>query len=133
MALNYRGGSAHPKSTVVTAAAARSSGAAVVEQGIAGVAATSAASGVKYALWHSQGEFELPFITGAVKGWRVLINTTTMALTAQAPGGTVTAPNVLFGVVTAVPGDGPDSSDMGYTPNEPLAGLMWVELQPQAL
>ena len=130
MATNYRGGSAHPKSTIVIAAAPRTSGQAVVEQGFAGFAATSAASGAKYALWHSQGEFEVPFITGAVKGSRVIINGTSFALTQQAAGGAApTAPNAVLGVVTAVPGDGPDSN-----PNkEPLAGKMWLELAPQGL
>ena len=130
MATNYRGGSAHPKSTIVNAAAPRTSGQAVVEQGIAGFAATSAAAGAKYALWHSQGEFEVPFITGAIKGARVIINGTSFALTQQAPGGAApTSPNAVLGIVTAVPGDGPDSN-----PNkEPLAGKMWVELVPTGL
>jgi hypothetical protein len=128
--LTYRGGSSHPKSTIVNAAAARTSGQAVYEQGIAGFAATSAASGAKYALWHSQGEFEIPFIASSQKGWRVIINNSTFALTSQAAAGSAPgAGTSLFGVVTAVPGDGPDSN-----PNkEPLAGKMWIELVPVGL
>jgi len=124
----------HVSRVEVTAAAARSSGAVIIEQQFPGVTETSPATGDKYALDIGQlgGEYEVPFITGAVKGDTVLMDTTTFALTRQSAFQAISAGLVAFAKVTAVPGDGPDSSDLNTPTQEPLAGKMWIALLPPA-
>jgi hypothetical protein len=138
VALNKRG---LGKRINVTAAAARTSGQAVVEQGWAGFAETTTpdpntefsqytAQDMQYVL-DTEGEWEVPFISGAVIGDSVYIGTSTFAMAvvaAQAAAPTIAANAVvlLFAKVTAVPGGLPNGQP------EPATGLMWIALQPQA-
>lgn len=123
MAKNYRGTGDR---VIVVAGGTRTSGTAYVEQNIAGVAETDAASGARYAL-KTAGEFEVPFIASSTKGDLVHINATTFALTRTAfgtAGGSGTRP---FGIVTAVPGDGITND----ATKEPVTGKMWIKLLGQ--
>lgn len=79
MALNLREGSAGV--VHVTAAAARTSGSVVVEQGWAGVATTDAASGDVYALDCRPGiKYEIDKIGAEAKGDYVYVTAATSAL-----------------------------------------------------
>jgi predicted RecA/RadA family phage recombinase len=119
-ARNYRG---MAERTIVTAAAARTAAQVVVEENLPGIAAVDAAIGAKYEI-HLEGEFELAFATGALKGDAIYINKGTFALSRVAanvaPGAGV---GILFAKVTGVPGNGADANNV-----EPKAGKMWVKL-----
>lgn len=120
---NYRGGGSKYRQ-VVTAAAARTGGSAVVEDGFAGIVEVDAATGQRYAL-RRDGEFEVPFVTGAQKGHNVLIAATTpFAMTTAAYGVAPTAGTRVLGRVTAVPGN----SNTGAAGEEPKTGKMWIAL-----
>jgi predicted RecA/RadA family phage recombinase len=117
---NYRGTGDR---VIVVAGGTRVSGTPYVEQNIAGIAETDAASGARYAL-KTEGEFELDFVTSTVKGDLIHINATTFALTRTAygtAGGSGTRP---FAIATAVPGDGITAD----ATKEPKTGKMWVKL-----
>lgn len=120
---NYRGGGSKHRE-IVTAAAARTSGQAVVEQGFAGVAEVVANPGDRYAL-RRDGEFDFAVAGTPNKGDDVLINATTFALTTQAHGGAITAPAQLFGRVSATPTDpNTGSATDGY----PATGHVWCTI-----
>lgn len=131
--LNYRGGGSRFRE-VVTAAAARISGQAVIENGFAGVAELTAASGVRYPL-RRDGEFTFPITGTPGKGDDVFINTTTFALTTAAHGTAPVAGTQLFGRVTAIPGNPNtsasafgDEAAYGGTYGEPAAGNIWITI-----
>jgi predicted RecA/RadA family phage recombinase len=111
--------------TVVVAASARVSGQAVCEQNIIGFAETDAPSGARYSVI-TEGEFEIAFIAGSLKGDRIDIVTATSALLRVAAGGAVAGGSRPFAQVTAVPGDG----IYGSASKEPITGRMWVKLRP---
>lgn len=119
---NYRGGGSKYRQ-VVTAAAPRSGGSPVVEDGFAGMVEVDAASGQRYAL-RRDGEFEVPFVSGAQKGHTVYINETSFALTTAAFGTAPGAGTRAFGRVSAVPGN----SNTGNSAEEPKTGKMWITL-----
>lgn len=100
---NYRGTG---KKVVVTAAAPRTSGQAVVEQQIAGVAETSAASGERYSII-TEGVFSFPQVASAAVGDLILIDDTDQTVTCVAYGTSITQGSRLLGTVVAV--DQPDS------------------------
>jgi predicted RecA/RadA family phage recombinase len=125
MAKNRRGAG---ERVHVVAAAGRTSGTPVIEQNLAGVPETDAATSARYAL-RIVGEYEVAFIASSVKGDRVDINLTTNALTRVAAGGAVANGTRPFATVTAVPGDGPT----GDATQEPKTGKMWIKLLPQSV
>lgn len=122
---NYRGGGTRFRQ-VVTAAAARTSGQAVVEDQFAGVAEVNAATSDRYAL-RRDGEFEFPLVATAAKGDVVFINRTAPFALTRAAAGTAAAIGVtVFGRVTGVPGN----SNTGNATEEPKTGKMWVAVGP---
>jgi hypothetical protein len=113
---------------VVVAAAARTSGQAVVEEGFHGFAETDAAINTRYALDISQTEHEIAFVSGAVKGSVIdILETAPFTLTARARSAALTASSRVFGVVSAVPGNG-ITNDATV---EPKTGFLWVITAPQ--
>jgi hypothetical protein len=125
MATNFRDSGA-----VVTlkAAAERTSGKPAVDENIAGVPQVTVAAEKRYAS-KVAGNVELTFIAESVKGDRVDINDTTMALTRVAYGGAIQAGTRPFATVTAVPGDG-ETADANQAP---ITGKMWAKLLPQQI
>lgn len=110
------------------AKAARTSGVPAVDENIAGVPIVSVAKEVLYSS-KVEGVFQLVAIAEAVKGDRIDINDTTMALTRVAYGGAIQAGTRPFATVTAVPGDG-ETTDANQAP---ITGFMWVKLLPQQI
>lgn len=125
MATNFRG-----SGDVVTlkAAAERTTGVPAVDGNIAGVPQVTAAINTRYAS-KVRGVVQIAFIAESVKGDRVDINDTTMALTRVAYGGAIQAGTRPFATVTAVPGDG-ETADANQAPT---TGHMWVKLLPQQI
>lgn len=119
---NYRGGTSRLRETVV-AAAARTSGQAVIEEGFAGVAENTATINTRYTV-RRDGEFEFT-LAAAAKGDDVFISTTTFALTRAAAGTVAGAGTRLFGRVTAAPGN--PNTGLASDP-EPAAGKAWVSI-----
>ena len=118
MALNLREGSAGV--VHVTAAAARTSGSVVVEEGWVGVATTDAASGAVYALDCRPGiKYEIDKIGAEVKGDYVYVTVATGALTLSSAAG-----KRLFAKVVEAEG----GSNYG-TPT----GKTLIALQPQGV
>jgi predicted RecA/RadA family phage recombinase len=119
---NYRGGGSKHRE-VVTAAAARTSGQAVVEQGFTGVAETTANPGDRYVI-RRDGEFDFAVAGTPNKGDDVLIGappTFTLSTAAHA----ASPPAGLFGRVSATPTDpNTGSATDGY----PATGHIWVTI-----
>lgn len=122
--LNRRGPQPGKRIRIRAAAAARTGGTPVVENGFAGFPETTCAIGETY--WLNIGgdgaEFEIAFISGAVLGSPVYITDATGVLAIT--GGTGLR---LFGKVSAVPGAG----NTGTFNREPATGKMWVTLTDQ--
>ena len=124
MATNYRGSG---ERITVKAKAARTSGAAAVDENIAGFPIISAAEKALYPT-AIVGVWEVAFIENSEKGDRVDINDSTGALTRVAYGGAVATGTRKFGTIVAIPGDG-ETTDKEQPP---VTGKMWIKLLPQA-
>ena len=124
MAKNHRGTG---ERVHVTAAAARTSGVLTRESQFTGVPITNALNGARYALAIT-GEWEIPFVSGALKGDDVWISQdglNTVSRTAHNAAAPATTDYV--GRVTGVPGD---AASKAVGDAAPPAGKMIVALDP---
>jgi predicted RecA/RadA family phage recombinase len=122
MAKNHRSSG---KRIDVVAAAARTSGQLVFEEGLVGVAMTDAATGQSYAI-DTEEVYDVPLVTGAVVGNQALISTDGNNTISVAARGTAIATGTAYvGRVVGIPGNG-----LGANPVNPppLAGFMSVKL-----
>jgi hypothetical protein len=128
---------------VVIAAAERTDGVPVVEEGWAGIPETSPKSGEPYSL-AVLGEFEIAFITSSKVGDTIYIETTAFHLARAEPAsknatGAATKPEIeskkttiAFAKVTAVPASGQFPAGMSSNiASSPPTGKMWVKLLEQ--
>lgn len=110
------------------AAAPRTSGVPCIDENIAGVPQTTAATGTLYAS-SLVGVWEIDFIENSIKGDRVDIHVGTNALTRVEYGGAIAKGTRPFATIWAVPGDG-ETTDAEQAP---VTGKMWIKLLPQAI